>query len=506
MNLRTLTRSSFILPALLMTACATEPGSDTSPAAEVQSEARTETDLAVEKLTAAMSDLPGTLVVTRSTGPSLDAETAQSVVKASKVIHIFSDGKVVGYVHSTLRVPGQEEPLRVVREFGGDIMAGPSDKLPDLILARELPEGETRSAQGVGLSQFNGKLWADGTVAYVIDPSFSNASELETLRQSIASWNAAADAWGTQNRVRFVPRYPGDGRSYVSFVRSTDTRICGASGVGNNSWAFSNWWSHNIDIVCVNPGTIHHEMGHTVGLFHEQQRCNRDLFVSVTEGGINCDRYCGGGAQDYVQYNYRSVMHYAYGHCGMSQISPASSDHRGYPWDAGNRSGLDTQDVQSINSMYYGYRTMPRLGAGIFYYLLPLHVPSRAVAVPASSMTNGQQLVLFDRGFSDQHWEFRPDSHGFYEIRNRVTGKCMEVYGFSTSDAGTVVQWDCWGGDNQKWIVAPSAGNSGTFDIINKLSLKSLDVAGANTANGALMQQWGYVGGSNQRFQLSRAY
>jgi hypothetical protein len=126
------------------------------------------------------------------------------------------------------------------------------------------------------------------------------------------------------------------------------------------------------------PGTIHHEMGHTAGLFHEQQRCNRDLFVSVTGGGINCDRRCGGDSQDYVQYNYRSVMHYGYGHCCISQISLASYDHRGYPWEAGSASRLDTQDVQSINAMYYGHRAMPRLGAGIFYYLVPSHWRSTA--------------------------------------------------------------------------------------------------------------------------------
>ncbi len=511
MNVSALKRYRLSLPLLFLVACAGEPGSEAPRQGDPAASTRSDTEEQVAKLTASMRELPGELVVTRSTGPSLDEATRKTLVGADKVIHVFSDGRVIGYVHFTQAVPGEAAPRRLVRELGGDIVLGPSDKLPELVLSREPKpdaegsvQSELTSGQAVGLYQGHGRQWADGAIAYEIDGSF-NATEQNTLRQAIGSWNNAVDGTGQKIRVRFQPRYPGDGRSYVRFVRSTDPAFCGRSAVGQNSWWGSNWYSHNVDIVCVNTRTIHHEMGHTAGLFHEQQRCNRDLFVSVTGTGVNCDKYCGGDAADYIQYNYRSVMHYGYGGvCNMAQISPASSDYRGAPWEAGSGSQLDTQDVQAINSMYYGKQALPRVGAGIWYYLIPQNATTRAIAVPASSPNNGTQLVLFDRGYSDQHWELVPDSLGFFEIRNRVTRKCMEIGGFSMSDGGLAVQWDCVGGDNQKWIVTPSAGRSGQFDIINKLSLKSLDASG--WTNGAKMTQWGYHSGDNQRFQLSFTY
>jgi hypothetical protein len=509
MNPRNTRRYRFLPCLFLLSACAGETGTDTLPQSDTQQSdtQQSEADPKVEKLAAAMAELPGRLVVTRSVGVSFDEQTRREMRDADKVIHVFSDGTVQGYVHFSQQVPGQEGPVRYVKEFGGDIVIAPSEKLADYLLQREAKKEGTHSAQGVGLAIGHGGVWADSTIAYEIDSNFfSNSSELNTLRLAIGSWNNAVDAWGTRIRPRFVPRYPGDGRSYVHFFRSTDNTICGRSRVGNNSNIFTNWWSHNVDIVCVNTDTIHHEMGHTAGLYHEQQRCNRDLFVHVTEGGIDCERRCGGDAVDYVQYNYRSVMHYPYGTCGMSQITPASSNYRGSPWDAGWATQLDTQDVQSLNEMYSSRRALPLVGAGIYYNLLPDHVPTRAVGVPGASPNDNVQLLIWDRGAPDHQWEFRPDSHGFFEIRNRVTGKCMDVYGWSTSDGGRVVQWSCHGGDNQKWILAPSSGNSGTFDIVNKLSLKSLDVTGVGTANGTPMQQWGYTGGGNQRFRLLRVY
>ncbi|MEV4619531.1 RICIN domain-containing protein [Asanoa sp. NPDC049573] len=36
-------------------------------------------------------------------------------------------------------------------------------------------------------------------------------------------------------------------------------------------------------------------------------------------------------------------------------------------------------------------------------------------------------------------------------IQNRFSGKCLEVYAWSTYDFAAVVQWTCHGGRNQVW-------------------------------------------------------
>jgi hypothetical protein len=46
-----------------------------------------------------------------------------------------------------------------------------------------------------------------------------------------------------------------------------------------------------------------------------------------------------------------------------------------------------------------------------------------------------------------------PFRRGFYILRNRATGKLIDVSGGSLSDGANVIQWTDNGGSNQKWQV-----------------------------------------------------
>jgi hypothetical protein len=206
-------------------------------------------------------------------------------------------------------------------------------------------------------------------------------------------------------------------------------------------------------------------------------------------------------------------MHYFYstspGACAIQQITPLDSFHRGAPWQAGTAAGLDAYDVVAINQMYSGRPSLPQIGASVFYSIVPQFATSKVFAIGGGSTANGAPVILFDRlaGVFDQHWSLINSSDGYVELRPRhAWWKCMENLSFSTSNGGAIGQWDCWGGDNQKWIVAPSAGAPGSFDIINKFSGKSADVPGWATANGTVINQWDHWNGSNQRFLLSPAF
>jgi len=460
----------------------------------------------IDALAAELAGAPGELVVTHSDGPSLDDATRARLVGATKLIHVYSDSSVVAYLAQPREIPGEPAPRRYVREHGGDVVIGPSNELPDHIIEREAQLAGARVDRAVGLAMTNGALWRDGTVGYEIAASFSSASERAVLLDAIGSWNNAVDGGGQPIRVRFVPRYQNDGRAYVRFVRTSDPGSCGSSQVGNHA-SSSTGYSHDINITCVTKRTIQHEMGHTAGLWHEQQRCDRSSYVLVGGTGINCDRHCESGTASYAQYNYRSVMHYPYYNaCSITPITPAETNYRGVPADAGAATQLDAQDVQAINAMYAAKRSMPPTGVGIYYYLTPQHVTSRTVAVPAASPLNRVQLFLWDRfGYPDQQWQLTGDGNGYYEVRNHATGKCMEDLDFLTSDGGAVAQFDCVNGDNQKWIIAPSSNDPAAYDLINKYSMKSLDAYNAETSNTTTMIQWPHHGGPNQRFQLIRA-
>jgi hypothetical protein len=43
-------------------------------------------------------------------------------------------------------------------------------------------------------------------------------------------------------------------------------------------------------------------------------------------------------------------------------------------------------------------------------------------------------------------------TYGPYVLKNVLTGKCLDVPGGIKDRGVRVQQWDCWGGDMQKWI------------------------------------------------------
>jgi hypothetical protein len=96
---------------------------------------------------------------------------------------------------------------------------------------------------------------------------------------------------------------------------------------------------------------------------------------------------------------------------------------------------------------------------------------------------------------------FDPNSAASNDLKlvNRATGKCLDVYDWSTADSGQVLQWTCAGGANQRWRVEPLG--DGTSRIVNAHSGLALDVAGCGTADGTDIQQYTWWANACQRWQ-----
>ncbi|MEO8553351.1 MAG: M12 family metallopeptidase [Kofleriaceae bacterium] len=440
-------------------------------------------------------------IVVRDSDLPFSEELAGRVANADMVIYVASNGARITYVGSQAVTPEGVPPMRVVRELGGDIVLGHQQDLPGMI--------EQRGHDGVGLPIGNGGLWPDSTVGYIINSNVVG-SDLVTVKAAITAWNRATDGSGNPLKVRYVPRYANDSRPYVQFVKG-GSGGCGLSHVGRADNIFTNWYSHDINIDCFSVGVIQHEMGHTVGLYHEHQRCDRDTYVNVgAPAGINCERYCGGNSVDYGPYNYLSVMHYPYNNsCSITPRTPGGSWFHGMPSDAGQRVGLDSFDVSAINQMYSGITpSLPLIGSTHPYSLQPIYT-SRVVIVPGGSATDGAELLLWDRyaGFRDQSVIVEDAGEGYVKLHpGHQPTKCYEDLSFMTTNGAAIGQWTCWGGDNQLWIVAPHTGSPGQFEVINKYSGKALDINAVGNFNGARVQQWDHNNGDNQRFVLSPAW
>jgi hypothetical protein len=470
----------------------------------------------IARLEAELASHPGELVVTRSSDMPFSPELEEQLATAGKVIHIDANERVTAYVGlAQEHLPEGVPPRRTFMEHGGDIIIAEQDLLAEYLVQREQPEGVAHAA---ALVIGDGKQWPESTVAYTINANVTGADRTAVIN-AIASWNVAVDAGFTQLKVRFVPRYWDDRRPYVDFVAGgIPPEACGASEVGRKDHIFSNWYSHSIHFNpgCFTERTIHHEMGHTAGLWHEHQRCDRDNFVNVPMGGVNCERRCGGDTSDFGPYNYLSVMHYGYHpvgrpdlNCGMTQRVPASPFHRGQPWQAGSATRLDINDVQGLNQSYIMRPGLPPIGPGRFYSFVPVNT-TKVLAIPAGSTGNNVGTILFDRvgGVLDQHYSLHPIGEGFVQIRPRhAPNKCLEPMNFGGGNGVPVVQFDCDGVTSQHWIVAPNAWDTTRIDVVNRLSGKSLDLAGGSTVNGTPFQQWDHgIANNNQRFTLSPAF
>ena len=100
-----------------------------------------------------------------------------------------------------------------------------------------------------------------------------------------------------------------------------------------------------------------HELGHALGLWHEQSRADRDNYIKIIWENINEDyrynfsQHLSDGL-DFADYDYQSIMHYtayAFSKNGKKTIIPLQESA-----DIGQRDHLSNKDIAAINAMYPG--------------------------------------------------------------------------------------------------------------------------------------------------------
>ncbi len=220
----------------------------------------------------------------------------------------------------------------------GDIILGPAAQLP-----ASTPPAPGVMPNGFALGYVS-ELWplAGGVyqIPYTIETSATN------LNAALAYVNSTL-----AGIIQFVPQTNQANYVTFNFDPSDTTGVCESSvgmlGTGQQFITGS--------ASCA-LGTLVHEMGHTIGLYHEHQRPDRSTYVTFTPA--NADKPWIAGNFDIPTYNYQtiglydlaSIMHYPPFSFTKNNLPVLESIPPGIPLS--NSTGYSAGDIDAIKRLY----------------------------------------------------------------------------------------------------------------------------------------------------------
>jgi len=210
--------------------------------------------------------------------------------------------------------------------------------------------GNAQGFAGAGMAN-DWYRWPKNIIPYKIQSGHFSSSQMQIIY-------AGMKMWMEKTCIRFTP-------AGSSLARSTGhshyIRIF--SGRGCYSYVGYTHRTHDVSLQargCLLKGIVAHELGHTIGLHHEQCRADRDQHLKVVFSNVPSSKRNNfeksRGVSTFGQpYDYCSLMHYgrtAFGG-GKFTMIPHDLDYLGTIGRSHDRNAPLTQtDANIVNKMY----------------------------------------------------------------------------------------------------------------------------------------------------------
>lgn len=191
--------------------------------------------------------------------------------------------------------------------------------------------------------KIGGARWPNGVVPFEISEDLPFINKLAVM-QAIAHLQTFTHL----EFVEITSKNRKDHADFLSFIPAEGTSCSSHVGRQGGRQVI------NLAPRCNTMNSVH-EIGHAIGLWHEQSRADRNQYIRIVWNNIeeeqrdNFEQQLSDG-KDFGEYDYNSIMHYgpyAFSKNGEKTLIPFDENAK-----IGQRIRLSEGDIAVINAMY----------------------------------------------------------------------------------------------------------------------------------------------------------